>query len=154
MTTGELLQLDAATLVNRLQGAECERDDLSTRLEALGQSYERVKRQRDVAQAQLGVTYCAYCGAQFPMDAPDLTALVTGHIHSCTEHPMRAVERERDDANRALEMERAAHRATAERADKAEGFAIYLSQSWRDDCLVEELKMWLEDAISRRQPGE
>lgn len=32
---------------------------------------------------------------------------------------LRQVERERDDANRALEMERAAHRATAARVEKA-----------------------------------
>jgi N-acetylmuramic acid 6-phosphate (MurNAc-6-P) etherase len=32
---------------------------------------------------------------------------------------------------------------------KAEGFAVYLSQAWRDDCLVGELQAWLKGAAER-----
>ena len=43
-------------------------------------------------QKQLRVTYCSYCGADFPLD--DSAAAVTEHIRTCEHHPMRRVERE------------------------------------------------------------
>lgn len=37
-------------------------------------------------------TYCAYCGAEFPLDGSAFD--VTQHIRSCEHHPMRVVERD------------------------------------------------------------
>jgi len=57
---------------------------LST-IEARDRKIERLKND----------TYCAYCGQKFPLDDEAATA-VSEHIHKCTKHPMREVERERD----------------------------------------------------------
>jgi len=47
---------------------------------------------REQLARALGTTYCAYCGADFALDAPDATTLVTEHIYTCPKHPMRNVE--------------------------------------------------------------
>ena len=36
-------------------------------------------------------TYCAYCGADFPLD-DDAASMVSEHIKTCEKHPMRKVE--------------------------------------------------------------
>jgi chromosome segregation ATPase len=40
-------------------------------------------------------TYCAYCGERFALDDKAAT-FVTKHIHTCPDHPMRAIEAELD----------------------------------------------------------
>ena len=48
-----------------------------------------------------GATYCAYCGYRVELD--DMAASgISEHIHTCPQHPMRAVEAERDTALAAL----------------------------------------------------
>ena len=63
--------------------------------EALCDSHEALREQ--LAEA-LGTTYCAYCGASFPLDAPNSSTLVTEHIYTCPKHPMRDVEKQLAEA--------------------------------------------------------
>ena len=42
----------------------------------------------------LGFTYCAYCGEEFPADAPNGAEHIGVHIRTCAKHPMRDLERE------------------------------------------------------------
>lgn len=112
MTTGELLQLDVATLVNRLQAAECQLHEANRELEAVkannvitidhaGEMTERAykaEEERDKA-LKSGDEWC-------------VTAFDRGER-------IKVLAKEAADANRALEMERAAHRATAARLEKA-----------------------------------
>jgi len=53
-------------------------------------AYEAVMNSMDV---KTGKTYCAYCGAEYPLDDAAAT-LVSEHIKTCEKHPMRAVEAE------------------------------------------------------------
>lgn len=48
------------------------------------------------AEAKNRQTYCAFCGATFPVD--DSAEEVSKHIATCPKHPMRRVEKERDEA--------------------------------------------------------
>jgi transcription elongation factor Elf1 len=48
-------------------------------------------------EQRFGFTYCAYCGKSFMCDAPDVTDSVSKHVATCSKHPMRAVEKERDE---------------------------------------------------------
>ncbi len=45
-------------------------------------------------------TYCAFCTAEFPDEAPDTVAQIQRHVYECPRHPMRAVERDRDEMDR------------------------------------------------------
>jgi hypothetical protein len=47
-------------------------------------------------------TYCAYCGERFALDDKAAT-FVTEHIRTCPDHPMRAIEAERNELLAALE---------------------------------------------------
>lgn len=51
-----------------------------------------------------GKTYCAYCGERFPLDAPDATVKIGAHIGTCPQHPMRAVEAQRDALVRQIKV--------------------------------------------------
>ena len=53
-------------------------------------AYEAVMNSVDV---KTGKTYCAYCGAEYPLD-DNAATLVSEHIKMCEKHPMRAVEAE------------------------------------------------------------
>jgi hypothetical protein len=55
-----------------------------------------------IAEAEGNATYCAYCGARFPLD-DEAATLVTEHIYSCVKHPMRDIEKERDEWKRKAE---------------------------------------------------
>ena len=33
------------------------------------------------------LTYCAYCGEEFPIDADGTPEAVSNHIHNCPKHP-------------------------------------------------------------------
>lgn len=35
------------------------------------------------------LTYCAYCGEEFPLDAAGTPEAVTNHIHTCYKHPIQ-----------------------------------------------------------------
>lgn len=48
-------------------------------------------------------TYCAYCGQEFEIDAPNCAGAVGQHIRTCEKHPMRRVEAERDEARQELD---------------------------------------------------
>lgn len=61
-----------------------------------------VEKLRAELELMRGTTYCAYCGARFELDAPDMSERITAHIMTCDQHPMRAVERERDAAQARL----------------------------------------------------
>lgn len=41
-------------------------------------------------------TYCAYCGADFPIDGNEATDAITKHIYSCDQHPLTIIVRQRD----------------------------------------------------------
>lgn len=56
-----------------------------------------VERLREELRGRDNCTYCAYCGERFGLDDAAAT-LVSNHIASCEKHPMRVVERERDEA--------------------------------------------------------
>ena len=51
-------------------------------------AYEAVMNGMDV---KTGKTYCAYCGAEYPLD-DNAANQVSEHIKTCEKHPMRAVE--------------------------------------------------------------
>jgi hypothetical protein len=61
------------------------------------------------------VAECHSCGELSCGTAEEARERVLAHLLECPAHPIRQVERERDDADRALSMERAAHWATAGR---------------------------------------
>ncbi len=50
-----------------------------------------VASQMNSMNVKTGKTYCAYCGAEYPLD-DDAATLVSEHIKTCEKHPMRAVE--------------------------------------------------------------
>jgi len=54
------------------------RADLTVLLTEVDHLYERQ-----------GFTYCAYCDAEFPIDAPDLNVAIGAHIKTCEKHPIR-----------------------------------------------------------------
>lgn len=57
--------------------------------EVYNRAYEAVINSMDIIKT--GKTYCAYCGAEYPLD--DNAATQVGeHIKTCEKHPMRAVE--------------------------------------------------------------
>jgi hypothetical protein len=64
------------------------------------------------------VAECHSCGELSCGTAEEARAKVLEHLLECPAHPIRQVERERDDADRALSMERAAHWATAGRLER------------------------------------
>jgi len=35
------------------------------------------------------LTYCAYCGEEFPIDADGTPEAVSNHIHNCPKHPIQ-----------------------------------------------------------------
>ncbi len=53
-------------------------------------AYEAIMNSMDVKE---GKTYCAYCGAEYPLDDNAATQ-VSEHIKICKKHPMRASEAE------------------------------------------------------------
>ena len=56
--------------------------------EIYNRAYEALMMSMDV---KTGKTYCAYCGAEYPLDDSAAT-LVGEHIKTCEKHPMRKVE--------------------------------------------------------------
>lgn len=87
-------------------------------MESLRKQFQRTARMRGVDAAWADIdaqvkelqeqndclcrkTFCAYCGEEFPLDT--VTAEQVGeHIRICEKHPMRIVERERDEAVKAV----------------------------------------------------
>jgi predicted phage tail protein len=61
------------------------------------------------------VAECHSCGELSCGTAEEARERVLAHLLECPVHPIRQVERERDEADRALSMERAAHWVTADR---------------------------------------
>ncbi len=59
----------------------------------------------------MGGTYCAFCTAEFPDEAPDTVAQIQRHVYECPLHPMREVERDRD----AMDAQATRYRVEAER---------------------------------------
>ena len=57
-------------------------------------AYEAVMNSMDV---KTGKTYCAYCGAEYPLDDAAAT-LVSEHIKTCEKHPMRETEKRAEKA--------------------------------------------------------
>jgi hypothetical protein len=47
---------------------------------------EKVEEAAKVAEALLGFTTCAFCGAEFRKDVDG--AKITGHIYNCAKHPV------------------------------------------------------------------
>lgn len=54
-------------------------------------------KERDELKREFGFTYCAYCGRMFEIDKPDAADAIGEHIRTCKKHPMRLVERVRDE---------------------------------------------------------
>lgn len=60
----------------------------------------REERQRNLSE---GFTYCAYCGAEFPIDRDGQK--VAEHIRTCEKHPMQeAIRAEREACARIADM--------------------------------------------------
>lgn len=55
-------------------------------------------------------TYCAYCGAEYPIDTG--AELVGEHIATCEKHPMRRVEQQLAQARDMVQQERTGRRET------------------------------------------
>jgi hypothetical protein len=49
-------------------------------------------------QDLFGSTYCVSCGAKFEEDKPDTKGRVIAHVMTCSKHPMRVIEAQRDAA--------------------------------------------------------
>lgn len=64
--------------------------DRAAMTEIYNRAYEVVMQCVD---AKDGKTYCAYCGAEYPLD-DNAATLVSEHIKTCAKHPMRAIEAE------------------------------------------------------------
>jgi len=88
---------DLATVLGRLEalvGGEAPytlgpyREDLRTLLAAYDAQAARL--------AHTG-TYCAFCTAEFPDEAPGTVEQIQRHVYVCPLHPMRQVERDRDE---------------------------------------------------------
>jgi len=54
------------------------------------------------------LTYCAYCGEEFPMDAGGTPKAVSNHIHNCPKHPIQdykaEIERLKAQLNKVVEL--------------------------------------------------
>uniref|UniRef100_A0A6M3K5Q5 Uncharacterized protein n=1 Tax=viral metagenome TaxID=1070528 RepID=A0A6M3K5Q5_9ZZZZ len=46
------------------------------------------------------ITYCAYCGEEFPIDAGGTPDAVSSHIHNCPKHPIQDYKTEIADLKR------------------------------------------------------
>ena len=57
-------------------------------------------------------TYCAYCGARFPLD-DQAASLVTEHIYTCEKHPMRTHEMQREELLTELELYLTQHKGAS-----------------------------------------
>jgi hypothetical protein len=68
----------------------------------MAEEIAELRRENERLTAEMD-TYCAYCGARFPIDKDGANEAVSAHIQHCEKHPMRAVEQERDEARRELE---------------------------------------------------
>ena len=75
---------------------------------ALRSAIEKVEQERDAVRVKLERaigdkdTYCAYCGASFPLDDPISPRKVAAHIATCEKHPMRKLEAALKEANEEL----------------------------------------------------
>ena len=55
----------------------------------------RLKKENTELKARIAdmkadrITYCAYCGAEFPIDAGGTPEAVSNHIHNCPNHPIQ-----------------------------------------------------------------
>jgi len=84
------------------------------KLKAVAAELERVREEN---KAMRETTYCVYCGERFPLDGSQENA-VDKHVLTCPEHPMRAAERERDEAT-----------ARADRAEATVAICIHAYQT-------------------------
>lgn len=67
-------------------------------------------------------TYCAFCTAEFPDEKPDTVEQIQRHVMVCPMHPMREVERDRDEMDRRMTQYRVElERLQAERGDQPDG---------------------------------
>ena len=103
-------------------GEDCdevrERCRLEARIAELEARAAKAERERDEAKKALEFTYCAYCGATFAADHSG-SAAVSKHIAVCPDHPMRVIERERDEALEECRQCRADIRRLVEVRDEA-----------------------------------
>jgi len=77
-------------------------------------AYEAVINSMDV---KTGKTYCAYCGAEYPLD-DNAAAQVSEHIKTCEKHPMRETEKRAEKAEARAERLQAALDAANEDAER------------------------------------
>ena len=91
---------------------------------------------RDDVERLTGFTYCAYCGAEFPIDGD--AADVSNHIRTCEKHPMRQTEVERD---RYREDWKITNAALADEQDKVAKLT----------ARVKELEAIIEDSLTSKK---
>jgi chromosome segregation ATPase len=122
--------LEKARWANHI--AECRGKEIVSREEVI----EQLQNERDEAELRLTESTAAFRQVQHERNAAETNL---ADLNETTETKLAKyydkwfeAERERDEA----------------RADlaKAEGYAVYLSQAWRSDCIVDELAGWLEEA--------
>lgn len=59
-------------------------------IEGLRQRIEALEREREDAKRH---TYCAWCGADYPLDSPETPTLVAQHIFACEKHPIHEIRK-------------------------------------------------------------
>jgi hypothetical protein len=62
----------------------------------------------------LNSTYCAFCNCEYSNEAEDTLEKIQEHVLVCQHHPMRLVERDRDEMDRWMTQ----HRVEMERLQK------------------------------------
>ncbi len=92
MTDVDLAELAFRLAAERDQ-AWRERDEARAFAEKAAQQYNEL-----LAAANAARVTCAFCGEEYPRGTPRHgDGELAEHIRSCEQHPMRAVERERDE---------------------------------------------------------
>lgn len=90
------LALAVGALLKRLDAGAA---DLKTRTEEREEARDWVRRITTAAR----VLTCAFCGEAYPPGTPtDNHEALTAHVRVCAKHPMREVERERDEMRKLL----------------------------------------------------
>jgi hypothetical protein len=62
-------------------------------LQEAADEIERLTEENAELRAKCEVTYCAYCGQEFPIDGESGTDAISEHLGVCAKHPMREVLR-------------------------------------------------------------
>ena len=105
--------------------------------------------ERDELKREFGFTYCTYCGRMFEIDKPDAADAIGEHIRTCKKHPMRLVERERDENKAGWDnASLVALRLERERNEARECLreAVSHADSFHEAYPIEQVERWRKAA--------